>query len=385
MGSAVYYLAACALWVGLAAKLPALWRDRRDPFMRCLCAVVLFAGGCFALAAPPTLGAVNQLTGIPNAAAPLTYAVVTAYSAACLILVVQWRGGPPQRVRRDCHVWLLAYSTVIVLLVVLFAAGEAPVERRTDLDTYYATTPFIREMITLYLVAHMTAAVTTATLSWRWTRQVTGWTRRGLRSLAAGWLFNIAFGAAKLAAVAARWTGHDWDVLSTRVAPALVATASVLVTGGYLLPLLGPRLSSAVALIRLRPLFRLLVADDTRYTVSLSWRSAFDIDLHLIRRTTAIRDGLSRLALHLDNRVHATAHRQALADGADPMDADAIGTAAMVAVAAARHPPPRVPPNAGKGRVNTDQSHLVRLSRALRTSIVAAALRAGRTPENQQT
>jgi len=42
------------------------------------------------------------------------------------------------------------------------------VERRTDLDTYYASAPFIREMIVLYLVSYMTATAMTTLLCWRW-------------------------------------------------------------------------------------------------------------------------------------------------------------------------------------------------------------------------
>ncbi len=40
---------------------------------------------------------------------------------------------------------------MIVALWVLFLPADAPAERLRDLDTYYATTPFMREEILLYL------------------------------------------------------------------------------------------------------------------------------------------------------------------------------------------------------------------------------------------
>ncbi|CAM5524074.1 hypothetical protein SHIRM173S_11122 [Streptomyces hirsutus] len=52
---------------------------------------------------------------------------------------MHWRGGPG--VRRTARRWILAYTGVLAGVAVTFALGDAPVERRTDLDTYYATTP----------------------------------------------------------------------------------------------------------------------------------------------------------------------------------------------------------------------------------------------------
>ncbi|WP_323137219.1 MAB_1171c family putative transporter [Streptomyces sp. NBC_01764] len=363
----IYYLAATALWGGFAAKIPSLSRNRRDPQLRSLCAVIFLSGSCFALGAPSTVAVINHLTGIPNAAAPLTYSAVTAFSAASLVLTVYWRGGDPGRVRSISRAWLITYAAVIVLLAVLFAAGHTPIERRTDFDTYYATTPFTREMITLYLAAHMVAALTTTVLCWRWAFQVTGWIRMALTVLELGWLFNTAYGAAKLAAVTARWTGHNWDTLSTHTAPLLVAIGATLATVGYVLPLLGPRVDSTVTLIQLRPLFRLLVDPaDKRYTVPLSWHSITDVDLHLTKRTTAIRDGLTRLALHLDDQVRNSAYSKAIADGASAAEAEVIGAAAML-TAAARPCPPSPAAHAHPIALDTDQAQLVLLSQAVRT------------------
>ncbi|MDX3644495.1 MAB_1171c family putative transporter, partial [Streptomyces sp. MB09-02B] len=337
MNGLVYFLAAAALWAGFAAQMPGLWRDRRDPMKRALCAVIFLAGCCFALGAPPTVGFVNRVVGLPNAAACVTYGAVNAFSAASLVLIVHWRGADdPARLRQVSRRWLLAYAVVIAAQTALFAVGDAPVERLADFDTYYAHTPFVREMIVLYLVAHMAAALTTTILCWRWTPRLSGWTRRALAVLTVGWLCTSAYGVLKMVAVSGRWTGQHWDPLSTRLAPMLVTVGAVLTSAGYVLPLLGPRIDSLVAFLRLGPLFRLVGARGTGRTgrnALLSWRSVGDIELRLTHRTTAIRDGLRDVSVHFDEAVRERAYRQALSSGSSTGEAEAIGDAAMVAAA----------------------------------------------------
>ncbi|MFF3885639.1 MAB_1171c family putative transporter [Streptomyces sp. NPDC001914] len=408
MNGLIYYLAAAVLWMGLAAQLPDLRRHRKDPLKRSFCAVILLSGLCFVLGAPPTVILVNSLTGVPNMAAPLTYGAVTAFGAASLILIVHWRGSDPDQVRRTSRAWLFSYLGVIAAEGVLFSLGDAPVERRADFDTYYASTPFIREMIVLYLVAHMVAAVTTTLLCWSWIRKVKRWTRGSLVLLVLGWLFTSAYGVVKSVALTAHWLGHRWDSLSTSVAP-LVAVGSCLASAGYILPLVGPRIDSAVTFVRLRPLFRLLAGPTSRRrcVTALSWRMIGDVELRLTTRETVIRDGLKRLAGQLDDQVRGRAYQDALAAGSSAAEAEAIGMAAMVAVAALADTPAsmaqtgtigisvgdvdvvvsvsaRVRGQVGSSRsLDTGQPSLLSLSKAVRTPIVDAAVQSRRTAVRQ--
>jgi hypothetical protein len=406
----VYFLAAVVLWTGFAAQLPGLRENWRDPLKRALCAVIFLAGFCFALGAPPTVGFINHTVGVPNAAACVTYGAVNAFSAASLVLIVHWRGADdPAQLRRVSRRWLLAYAVIIGAQTALFAAGDAPVERRTDFDTYYAGTPFIREMIVLYLVAHMAAAFTTTILCWRWTLRISGWTRRALAVLAVGWLCTSAYGVVKMIAVAGRWSGHHWDPLSTRLAPMLVTVGAALTSAGYVLPLLGPRIDSLVAFLRLGPLFRLVGSRNSRNRRNplLSWRSLGDVDLRLTHRTTAIRDGLRDVSVHFDEAVRERAYRQALSLGSGTGEAEAIGDAAMVAVAALAGDHDRAGgldpaaldsvaldalaglaggyagPAAGERSLDTGQPALIRMSRAVRAGVVEGAVRAERAKSRQ--
>jgi hypothetical protein len=400
----IYYVAAGILWTGLAAQLPDLWRHWRDPLKQSFCAVIFFSGLSFLLGAPPTVALVNSLVGIPNVAAPLTYGAVTAFSVASLILIVHWRGTDPVRVRRVSRAWLFSCGAVITVLGILFALGDTPVERREDFDTYYASTPYVREMIVLYLATHMVAAVTTTLLCWRWTQQVKRWTRASLALLVLGWLFTSAYSVLKFVSLTAHWLGHRWDSLSTSVAP-LIAVGACLASAGYILPVVGPPIDSAIVFVRLRPLFRLLAGPTggQRSVTPLPWPAIGDVGLQLTARETAIRDGLKRLAGQLDDQVRQRAYRQALAAGSCTADAEVIGMAAMVAVAALnRAPSPLAEAStagitlgdidvvmsmssfirrsaAGTWTLDLGQSSLLSLSRALRTPIVDAAVRSRRT------
>ena len=82
---------------------------------------------------------------------PLVYLLLSAFSGSCLVLIINWRGGPPETTRRLSRRWIAGYGAVCAAIVLLFVLGEAPVERLRDFDTYYANTPYIREMIVLYL------------------------------------------------------------------------------------------------------------------------------------------------------------------------------------------------------------------------------------------
>ncbi|MGW2786477.1 MAB_1171c family putative transporter [Streptomyces populi] len=384
MNSFGYYVPAAALWICFAVKVPDLRRAWRDPLIRSVCVVIAVGGAGFFFAAPPTIAAVNDVSGIPNVSSLLVYIIISGFSASCLLLIVHWRGGPPEHVRRVSRHWLLAYTLVVAALTVLFGLGDAPVERRTDFDTYYASAPFIGEMIMLYLLAHMTAALVTTLMCWRWALQVHGWLRAGLWILCVGWLLNLSFSGLKLAAVAAHRSGLDWDVLSTTLSPLFSAMAAPFAIVGFLLPLVGPWAvgtgRTLAAYVRLGPLWDELsgASPGTPLAAPIRWYASPQV--HLTRREAGIQDGLSLVRPQLDDEFRAHAQSAAEASGSSGPDAVLIGQAAMIRAAAqatrqGRTRAPRVP---GDSAVPTSRAALVGVSRALRGSPVVAAVRADR-------
>ncbi|MFF4319847.1 MAB_1171c family putative transporter [Streptomyces sp. NPDC001568] len=335
------YCAGSVMVLALLIKAPALRRNWDQPLMRAVCALLVV--GCLLtfLAAPASLAAVNEVTGVVNCAAPLVYGFLTAFSGASVVLILHWAGGPAADVRRATRVTVWAFGTVCALIVALFVIGDAPVERLRDLDTYYANTPWLREMIVCYLLAHTVGSTALSVLCLKWTLRVDPALRplrSGLALLMLGGLMDLGYLAAKWAAVGARWAGRDWDFLSTYAAPPMASAAALLVGSGFLVPMLG---GSALwrdfsQYRRLRPLWKALrgFASRSVTTVPLTWWSP--VGIRLIHRESVIDDGLLALAHWLDPAVRSAAYDAARGQGLDGPAAAVVADAAMLA-AACRH------------------------------------------------
>ncbi|MDQ1034241.1 hypothetical protein QFZ75_000657 [Streptomyces sp. V3I8] len=399
----VFYIPGVILLATAVFNLSGMRGYWRDPLMAASFSVLLIGAVVCILSAPPTIGVVNGLTGITNFSAPLVYSGMSALSACYLVLMIAWRGGEPERVARSSGLVICVYVLVIVGIVVLFGLADVPVERTRDLDTYYARTPYMREMILLYLVAHTAATAALAGMCLNWLRKVRDLTRTGLALIVVGVLFDLSYQIAKYLAIGARWYGHDWDFLSTSVSPPLVAVAGVTVAAGFALPRVGP---SAAANFRawrrcrlLRPLW--LEMRDLRDPVAdTHW---WDLPVvRLVQQEIAILDGVLVCSPYLDNEVGRTACSElraqvapsaapasAAVPHADPYPhppggrrvldhAEIVAEAAMLAVARTRvrsGPDAERPSDVGRLRSVAQPHLMVALARALSSSPLVAEAR----------
>ncbi|MDT0612062.1 DUF6545 domain-containing protein [Streptomyces lancefieldiae] len=367
-----WWIPAAVLAAALAIKLPTIIRLWKDPLLRAVGGLLLLACAVFVFVAPSTIARVNRVTGVPNISAPWVYSLLTAFCGSCLLLIIAWRDGLTRHsasTRRATRRVVSAYGGVIVLLWVLFALADVPVERTRDLDTYYANTPFMREEILLYLLAHTTAVLITSKLIWNWIRTggFDAWLRWGLKFLGVGYALNLAFDAAKLTAVTARWTGNDLDRLSLDVAPALACLSAVSIAVGFILPHAGQYLHERrrirLAHRRLRPLYRLMRSVNGSGVPFVLRASP---ELRLTRRETFIRDVLLPLGRRTDERLRKRSYAAALGLGVPPQRAKAL--AAAVAILDAVDAGPRA--DGGDGTHDPDTTDLLReigaVSHALR-------------------
>ncbi|WP_328338285.1 hypothetical protein OG873_12515 [Streptomyces violaceus] len=345
--SVSFWLPIGALTIALVIKLPSLVKMWRDPMLRAVGGLLLFACAVFVFATPSVIGWTNRVTGVPNIAAPLVYSLLTALCASWLLLIVAWRNGLSDRsasTRRAARWVVFAYAGVVVALWVLFWLADVPVERRQDLDTYYANTPFMREEILLYLLAHTVACSVTARLIWNWVRTegLDAWLRWGLRFLGVGYATNLLFDAAKLTAVIARLTGNDLDWLSTYLAPSAACLSATMVAIGFIIPhggqYLHERWRIRLAHWRLRPLYLLL---RTVNGGGAPFAPRATGELRLIRRETYIRDVLLQLSRHLDEELRERSYDAALGLEFEPGRAKALAAAVTIldAVAARERAP----------------------------------------------
>ncbi|MFC4502342.1 MULTISPECIES: DUF6545 domain-containing protein [Streptomyces] len=335
-----WWIPAGILAAALAIKLPSVIRLWKDPLLRAVGGLLLLALAVFVFVAPSTIAWVNRITGVPNISAPWVYSLLTAFCGSCLLLIITWRSGLSDRSARTRSAmrWVIGiYSSVIVALWVLFALAEMPVERLRDLDTYYANTPYAREMILLYLLAHTVATVITNGLIWNWVRAdgLDAWLRWGLKSLGVGYTAQLVFDAAKLTAVGARWSGRNLDWLSTAVAPPLACLSAVLIAVGFILPHAGQYLHDRwrvqLAHHELRPLYLLMRSVNGRGVPFVLRTGA---ELRLIRRETFIRDALLSLARFVDEDLQRRSYRAASSLGFPAERAKGLATAVTILAAA---------------------------------------------------
>ncbi|MFF3710958.1 MAB_1171c family putative transporter [Streptomyces phaeochromogenes] len=305
----VFYIPGVILLITAVFKLSAMRGSWRDPLMAASGSVLLIGALVCMLSAPPTISVVNSLTGIENFSAPLVYSGMSALSACYLVLMIAWRGGEPEKVGRAARLVVGCYALVIVGIVALFGLADVPVERTRDLDTYYANTPHMREMILLYLVSHTVATVTLAGMCLSWLREVHGLTRRGLTLIAVGVMFDLSYQIVKYAAIAARWNGRDWDFLSTSVSPPLVAIAGVTVAAGFALPRIGPSIAANLRAWRRHRLLHPLWAEMRDLRVLASETHWWDPPVvRLAQQEITILDGVLVCSPYLDNDVRKAAY-----------------------------------------------------------------------------
>ncbi|WP_432130497.1 MAB_1171c family putative transporter [Streptomyces tendae] len=388
--SLVVYLA--ALVFGMTSVL--LFRRPRtamsNPLTLSTCVAIVLGALVFVCAAPATLGTVNELTGVPNFGAPLTYGMLSAYSCAVLVLLINWRGGPRPVVRRAVLRSMAAYGLLVVAIVVLFLLADADTERLTDLDTYYAGTPFMREMILLYLVGHSAAMLVMCAVCVKWSREVDGLLRAGLRLIVLGALLDLmGFQLTKYTAVAARWAGRDLDFLSTTVAPPMASLAALVCSVGFALPRLLPSVLAHWRGLddyrRLGPLWSLVKPVSTAPgQPSARWQLP---RARLQWREVSIHDALLTLAPYFDHRVRERARDTALRAGQSAHEARLAAEAAMLADAARRAAAHEEPPEAtGSYRLHATEvpgpSGLVELSQALDRPPGRAAAQGGTNPSS---
>ncbi|MFB6635163.1 DUF6545 domain-containing protein [Streptomyces sp. NPDC056362] len=301
----------------------------------------------FTLSAPPTITVVNRLTGISNFSAPLVYTLLSAFSCTFLVLVEHWRADSCHQVvaRRRVRRWMLAYTLVGLIIIGCFILGEAPDERLRDFDTYYFTTPFIREMIVTYLVAHFVAIGAATVVTWKWSLDIRNDARQesatvqvrclsaGLVTLATGFLLELVFTIVKLAGAMVQS-----PLLNEGVAP-LISLAAFVVCTGFLIPVLGQRVIERVwqplrAYRTLRSLHTTVrPPNPDPALLTLPWYAG--PEQRLVHRETSIQDWMLGLRPYFDDSVRERALRRAREQGASRGEAEAAGLAAMVRTAAA--------------------------------------------------
>ncbi|WP_405918189.1 MAB_1171c family putative transporter [Streptomyces sp. NBC_00728] len=313
-----YIVPTVLLATALALKAPTFLRASRDPDVRATVLLLACGTAVFVVVTPDTILWLNNVSGVANIAAPIAYSLLTLFCAIQLTMIMRWREPPSGRRRRRMFTVSWIHAGIVAALWTTFLMADVPVPRIYDLDTYYATTPWMQEHILLYLINHAVSVVVAAYLLWIWFPQVTDrWLKTGVVVLQAGFALGLLFDTTKLIAIVARWTGHDLDFLSTQVAPQFAFVEAVLVALGFIAPQAGPFVQgwarNKAAYRRLRPLWRIL--RDTRASAATaSFGLWTPLELRLMQCQQRIHDALRVLGPYFDHGLHQRAYTTALAE-----------------------------------------------------------------------
>ncbi|WP_043687611.1 MAB_1171c family putative transporter [Streptomyces xylophagus] len=308
-----YSIPTALLATAVLLKLPTFVRAWRDPNVKATTLLLSFATAVNISVTPVNIKRLNHLTGVPNIASPWIYSFLTAFCATALTMIMRWREEPsPQRQRRMRRIYWI-YAGIVVMLWVTFLLAHVPEPRIYDLDTYYASTPWMSEHILLYLGAHMVTSLVAAYMLVKWFPEVENrWLKSGVVFLQLGFASGLVFDGAKLAAISARWSGHNWDGLSTNIAPPFALLAGILVAMGFIVPQAGPLQQKWIRdrreYWRLRSLWRAL-RDVTPSSARARFGLWVPLDLRLVQRQQRIHDALRVLAPYFDQDLYQRACR----------------------------------------------------------------------------
>lgn len=219
--------------------------------------------------------------------------------------------------------------------------------------------------------------------------------RTGLALIVLGGALDLGYLISKWTAVGARWTGRDWDGLSTYVAPPFASAAALMVGSGFIVPLVGGSAAwrDFSQYRRLHPLWKALrgFAASSVTTVPLTWWSP--IGIRLIHRESVIDDGILALGRWFDPSVRGAAYEAALRQGLPEPQASVVADAAMLAAACRRREAAETAEAADRAGADGDGQHpagadqglpepyrldsrpLAALAREFRTSPIVATAR----------
>jgi hypothetical protein len=351
---------AAVLWGVATHRLLGL-RNRPYPAQTALTVAFLGLAAGATLFHPAVHLAIGRSTGVPNIAEPAarTNVLVAAGAAQCLIVHIT-RGHLDGRIRGRLTLLVVA----VLAMWSLFVAAE-PAESTIRFTSRYGGSTSVALYLLAFLLYLAFALVDVARRCQRYAGVATPPLATGLRLIAVGCVFGLAYAVAKAVAVAALALGASVPTeLEATVARVAAILAGLLVLVGSMLPA-GVRACGSVrrwcdAYVTHRRLFRLwhAMVEVSPEVALLPVRAAAadarrlrNMEMLLYRRVIEIRDGRLALRPHLDARVGAAARHAAQTAGLDWRDSEAAAESAMLraAVEAARAGRPAQGPGAGPG------------------------------------
>jgi hypothetical protein len=347
----------CAI---LLYKLVGVARGRRDRATVVFCLYVGLSALSYLVLLPPIAARIDSWTGIPQTAGLLSGFCVLGLTAAQQSLLVHWTYSPElarHKMRRRCTFWILALVAYVGTYLV-FSPGNQRFH-------YFYLENAHKVWKAPYLLIYALACVVGQAIVVHHCRRYAKIADRvslrcGMLTMAAGGALILMYGTIRVVDLVAAPLGLDLHTLEP-VAWTLGDAGSLLELLGWVVPVLGPRLSAMRQWLRdyrtyrrLYPLWRTLYQEvpEVALKPSPTWLSDVlrlrDVSFWLHRRIIEVHDALRALRLRTG-------------------DGSSEGVPAMLAVPVPRTGDRDSPPSAGDRGPDDDVTWLIELADELAT------------------
>ncbi len=300
------------LWGSLLVKLQALHWRVRDPDQRANCVSLLAVALAMTVFHPPIYRAIDRAAGIPNFSRLLgnSLGVVSAWAFQPVIIRLLHDRAHKRGILGSG--WLV--TGTIAIMALLFFRASVPVEAPMDFQARYSAAPYTAEY-RLVLLAYIGILVLQIFLRSLRNGRVIGsipqsYLRLQARVQTIGWGLGVAYAGLECGYIAFALVGivspHTYP--STLAYTLFASGCGALLSGG----LLGAyHWGGQYRTYRLLyPLWRDLyhatpgIALDPPHSARADMLTLRNLDLHLYRRVTEIRDGVVALHRYTDAAMH---------------------------------------------------------------------------------
>lgn len=299
----------------LLYKARGLLRNPRDLANTAFCVYVGLSALSYLVLLPPVYVIIDRSTGIANSAGMMSGVCVLGLIAAQQVLLVHWTY-PEEQARPKIRLRILLASLMLGGFLTAFFLFLPKQQRFHDFYVHYTHHLAQAPYLVIYIVACIAGQLDVVRHCWKYAKIANRvWLRRGMLTTTVGASVILAYCAIRVADITAGLLDVDLRYLEP-VAWTFGDVGSALALIGWILPNVGPRLSSAGQWLRdyrahnfLYPLWNALyqavpsVALDPPSSRVSDLLRVRNIDFWLYRRVIEIQDARRALRPDVDNAL----------------------------------------------------------------------------------
>ena len=233
------------------AKLRDLRNDCGNSALRAMCAARLCNGLAFICMTPFVYVAIGRTLGVDNLGALVGDMLIITGACATHVMLVVWFA-EPARAGRKVRAVICGYLGALLLMAVFFFRAALPGEDPVDFEVRYASLRTGGYFCVVFCLTYGLNLANTTVRTWPASRSLSHpQLCSSLRLCAVGSVFVFGFIGGKLLGIIGRWSGTGrMDVAAVLISPLFAEIGSLVIVGGYTVPLWRRRLAGSLSRIR---------------------------------------------------------------------------------------------------------------------------------------